>query len=49
MNKGYIYMIENNINHKKYIGQTKTPLEVRWNKHKRNAKKGVYWNCRSII
>ena len=37
MNSGYIYMIENNINHKKYIGQTKTPLEVRWKKHISNA------------
>lgn len=40
MNIGYIYCIENKLNHKKYIGQTRTPLEVRWNKHKRKASLG---------
>lgn len=38
MNKGYIYMISNDINDKKYIGQTKTSISERWRKHLNNAK-----------
>lgn len=38
MNKGYIYMISNDINDKKYIGQTKTSIAERWQKHLDNAK-----------
>lgn len=30
---GYIYIIENQINHKKYVGQTTDPHK-RWRKHK---------------
>ena len=32
---GYIYVIENQINHKKYVGQTTDPYK-RWKKHKAN-------------
>lgn len=34
--KGYIYILENNINHKVYIGQTQYP-KVRINQHRLNA------------
>ncbi len=32
--KGYIYKITNTINNKCYIGQTRTNINKRWNKHK---------------
>lgn len=31
---GIIYLIENNINNKKYIGQTQETLGQRWCQHK---------------
>ena len=34
---GYIYKIENNVNHKLYIGKTLFTIERRWNQHKYNA------------
>jgi group I intron endonuclease len=33
-----VYLIENTINSKKYIGETITPLSVRWNGHKSFAR-----------
>ena len=33
MNIGYIYLITNKINGKKYIGQTRTTVEERWYRH----------------
>lgn len=33
MNIGYIYLITNKINGKKYVGQTRTTVEERWRKH----------------
>ena len=39
MYEGYLYVIENLINHKKYIGQTTSTIEKRWIKHRSLAKK----------
>lgn len=36
---GYIYCIENNINGKKYIGQTTLTIKYRWAKHKYESNK----------
>lgn len=36
---GYIYLITNKINHKKYIGKTSYSIEVRWEQHKRDSLK----------
>ncbi len=33
--KGYIYLIENKINHKKYIGKTYRTIQLRWQEHLR--------------
>ena len=33
MNYGYIYLITNKINNKKYIGQTRMTVQERWHKH----------------
>lgn len=38
MKNGFIYIIENDINDKVYIGQTKTSIEERWKKHINNSK-----------
>lgn len=37
----YIYIIENDINNNKYVGQTSHTIEYRWNLHKRDY---VYFN-----
>ena len=37
--KGYIYLIENKINNKKYIGKTYNSIESRWKEHIRDARK----------
>lgn len=37
MYEGYIYCITNNVNGKKYIGQTKTDILTRWRGHKSDA------------
>ena len=42
INIGYIYVIENNINHKKYVGQTINPTH-RWKTHKNDDVKNN--NC----
>lgn len=41
MYEGYIYMIENDINHKKYIGQTMSTLEDRFRGHKYSQHKSI--------
>ena len=41
-----IYRIDNSINDKIYIGQTKYPIEKRWRKHKSNAKNNI---CKTYI
>lgn len=38
--KGFIYIIRNTINHKVYIGQTRTSVKQRWLEHLRHARYG---------
>lgn len=38
---GFIYMIQNKVNGKMYIGQTINSLNIRWGKHVRMAQKGA--------
>jgi group I intron endonuclease len=39
---GYIYLIENKINNKKYVGQTKKDdIKTRWNQHKKIDKRSI--------
>ena len=38
---GFIYLITNDINDKKYVGLTSGTVQARWNKHCRNAKLGI--------
>ena len=41
MKTGYIYVIENLINHKKYVGQTQNKYpNTRWSNHKLTARNG---------
>lgn len=37
--KGYIYLIENKINEKKYVGKTYNSIEHRWKEHLRDFRK----------
>ena len=37
--KGYIYLIENKINHHKYIGKTYLTIEQRWKQHCKDSKR----------
>lgn len=37
--KGYIYLIENKINQKKYVGKTYFSIEERWRQHIRESKR----------
>ena len=37
--KGYIYLIENKINEKKYIGKTYLNIEKRWKQHCNDSKR----------
>ena len=41
MYEGYIYLITNKINGKKYVGQTITTIEYRFKKHMSNTQKGA--------
>ena len=36
---GYIYLITNTINDKKYVGQTRQTVEERWKEHKNDVKR----------
>lgn len=39
---GYIYLIENKINNKKYVGQTKKDdIKTRWNQHRKKDKRSL--------
>ena len=38
---GYIYLITNNVNGKKYVGQTIHSINIRWIQHKSEAKRGI--------
>ena len=40
--KGYIYLIENKINGKKYIGKTYSSISIRWGEHKRESKRSTH-------
>ena len=35
-----VYLITNTVNGKRYVGQTKRPLSIRWTQHKADAKRG---------
>ena len=39
---GYIYLITNKINNKKYVGKTTQSIKKRWQEHLRNSKKKKY-------
>jgi|WetSurMetagenome_2_1015567.scaffolds.fasta_scaffold25696_3 group I intron endonuclease len=41
---GFVYMIYNNLNDKKYIGQTKLKMSQRWNQHIKASKSNKYPN-----
>ena len=43
---GTIYCIENQVNHKKYIGITIQDLAARWAQHKRALRKNEHVNCK---
>lgn len=38
--EGYIYLVTNKVNNKKYVGQTRTTILDRWYGHKHDAKRG---------
>ena len=38
MYEGFIYLITNNVNGKRYVGQTRNDIATRWRGHKSNAK-----------
>ncbi len=42
--KGYIYLIENKINDKKYVGKTYRKIELRWKEHIKEVEKGNFLN-----
>lgn len=48
MNTGIVYLIENTVNNKKYIGITTLKLEKRWSLHKNHSKKSSYPLYRAI-
>ena len=39
--KGSVYLIENKINHKVYIGKTYLTIKERWKEHIKESKKGT--------
>lgn len=48
LESGHIYLITNNVNNKKYIGQTWYPLERRLSQHKTQKKRGCPLLSRAI-
>ena len=36
---GYIYLITNKINNKKYVGKTELSIKARWKQHIKDSKK----------
>ena len=40
---GYIYLIENLVNHKYYVGQTYVTIEHRWTQHKYSSTREDLW------
>lgn len=46
---GFIYLIRNKINGKGYVGQTKRPIEKRWEEHIRDSDPNNFNNERSYI
>ena len=39
--KGSVYLIENKINHKVYVGKTYLTIQERWKEHIRESRKGT--------
>lgn len=37
--KGYVYLIENKINDKKYVGKTYLPIQERWRQHRADSQR----------
>lgn len=50
---GYIYLIRNVVNHKCYVGQTKSPPQERWSEHIKSSKSDVgiklFWRNKFLI
>ncbi len=46
---GIVYLIENSVNGKKYVGQTIASVEERWSKHRHAAKKGSMYAIHRAI
>jgi len=46
---GYIYLITNTVNGKKYIGATKISVSTRWSQHRSSAKRGSQYALHQAI
>ena len=47
--EGFIYLVSNNINNKKYIGQTKRTVEERWSDHLSKLQSDVNYFHNAIL